>query len=148
MQNTLGPVSVAALQRYPAVKCDNCIWEKIISRYRGGQCSSFWSQLFWYVAAEKERLFFANFASMLATTSGNTSEIWGLSCVFSKWSWKTEYYCFWYKLTKKRKRYHIWRSHVTMAKKNCWYGNVTRQWLKTKRCETTVSSSKIVLVLP
>ena len=69
------------------------------------------------VVAETKRLFFEKFVWKLGITCNITAAIWLLQRFLNKWIWKTRYYYFLYKPTKKGKMLHKWKCHVIMTKK-------------------------------
>ena len=86
----------------------------ILSPWREKQYSSL-TVCFWYVFAEMKRLFFEEIVKKLGITCNILAAIWLLRRFLNKGIWKTRYHYFWYKPTKKRKRFHIWKGHVTMT---------------------------------
>ena len=137
MWNTLDPVSVATLQRYPTVKSDICICMKSTSRNRGATCCILWSQLFCAFLRKWKACF-------LNTSRRNWESMVTLQLLSGSWvvfwtneSEKNEILLLFVQTYLNWKSFHICQCYVTLSREDWFslYGNVTWQWQK-KRIKT------------
>ena len=91
MQNKMGPVSVATLQLYSAIKCDICTWVKSISRQHSGQYSTLCSHYIFACICRKKMAVFEYFAEKLGITCNIRAAIWLMSRTVNKWICKKTY---------------------------------------------------------
>ena len=93
-----------------------------LSSWRAIQYSILSIFFFISVCRNKEAVFWK-----ICLKTGNhfniTAAIWFFRRFLNKWIWKTRYYYFLYKPTKKGKRFLIWKSHVTMTRREAYICN-------------------------
>ena len=96
--------------------------KQILSSWRAVQYSQL-TVSFSFEFTGTNRLFLEWFVSELGITCNITAATWLLRGFLNKRIWKLRDNYFLYKNTMKKKRFHIWKCHVTMAEKNAYISN-------------------------